>query len=63
MMKRLTAITAILAGIAAVSGLFGMSEAGSAFNFQEQFGFWLVCGFVVMLGVATFLSFRHIDWI
>ena len=30
-MKRLTGVTVILAGIGAVAGIFGMSEAGSAF--------------------------------
>jgi hypothetical protein len=34
-MKRLTAVTVVLAGIAAIGGIFGMSEAGTAFNLQE----------------------------
>ncbi len=29
-MKRLTGVTVILAGIGAVAGIFGMSEAGTA---------------------------------
>ena len=37
-MKRLTGVTAILAGVGAVAGIFGMSEATSAFRFQEGGG-------------------------
>jgi magnesium transporter len=62
-MKRLTAITAILAGIGAIAGIFGMSEAGSAFNFAEQPGFWLVSAVSVVVGVAVFGYFRRINWI
>jgi magnesium transporter len=62
-MKRLTGVTVILAGIGAVGGLFGMSEAGNAFNGTEAFGFWAVTLFVLLCsgGVALFL--RKIDWI
>ena len=38
-MKRLTGVTVILAGIGAIAGIFGMSEAG-----VEAGGFWLVAG-------------------
>ena len=41
-MKRLTGVTVILAGIGAVAGIFGMSEAGAAFAGGEAGGFWLV---------------------
>ena len=41
-MKRLTGVTVILAGIGAVAGIFGMSEAGTAFAGAEAGGFWLV---------------------
>ena len=47
-MKRLTAVTAILAGVGAVAGIFGMSEAATAFQFQEGGGFWLVTAFCVL---------------
>jgi magnesium transporter len=62
-MKRLTAITAILAGVGAAAGIFGMSEAATAFNFQEGGGFWLVTFFCVLIGVGVFLYFRRIHWI
>ena len=41
-MKRLTGITVILAGIGAFAGIFGMSEAGAAFRLGEAPGFWIV---------------------
>ena len=62
-MKRLTAITAILAGVGAVAGIFGMSEAASAFKFQEGGGFWLVTAFCVAVGVVVYFYFRRIHWI
>src|SRR5215217_5002131 len=52
-MKRLTGVTVILAGIGAVAGIFGMSEAGAAFNGAEAGGFWLVTGAVVLLAIGA----------
>ena len=37
-MKRLTGVTVILAGIGAVAGIFGMSEAGTAFRAARPAG-------------------------
>jgi magnesium transporter len=62
-MKRLTGVTVILAGIGAVGGLFGMSEAGNAFNGREALGFWVVTGFVLLLAGLVALLLRKIDWI
>ncbi|MFO1539576.1 MAG: magnesium transporter CorA family protein [Chloroflexota bacterium] len=62
-MKRLTAVTAVLAGIGAVAGIFGMSEAGSALSLHQEPGFWLVAACVALVGASVFLYFRHIDWI
>ena len=45
-MKRLTAVTAVLAGVGAVAGIFGMSEAAHAFDLRAGLGFWLVTGLV-----------------
>jgi magnesium transporter len=56
-MKRLTAVTAVLAGVGAAAGIFGMSEAMNAG------GFWVVVAIVIAVGVATFAYFRHIEWI
>ena len=62
-MKRLTGVTVILAGIGAVAGIFGMSEAGAAFQGAEAGGFWLVTAFVVLLALAAAAFLRRIDWI
>jgi len=62
-MKRLTGVTVILATIAAISGIFGMSEAGAAFNFQEASGFWIVTGTAVVLACVVYLYFRRRSWI
>ena len=62
-MKRLTGVTVILAGIGAVGGLFGMSEAGNAFNGREAFGFWAVVAVVLLVAGLVALLLRKIDWI
>jgi hypothetical protein len=51
-------VTVILAGIGAVAGIFGMSEAT-----VEAGNFWLVVGAIVAAsgGAAAFL--RRIGWI
>jgi len=62
-MKRLTGVTVILAGIGAVAGVFGMSEAGSALANGEAGGFWVVTGAIVTLAAMVALVLRRIDWI
>jgi magnesium transporter len=62
-MKRLTAITAVLAGVGAAAGLFGMSEAASSLALPAPLGFWLVVAAVLAVGVVVFVYFRRIDWI
>jgi magnesium transporter len=62
-MKRLTGVTVILAGIGAVAGIFGMSEAGNAFQGAEAGGFWLVTVGVVLLAIAAAFVLHRIDWI
>jgi magnesium transporter len=62
-MKRLTGFTVILAGIGAVAGIFGMSEAGAAFAGTEGFGFWLVTVATVIAALLVVVYLRRIDWI
>jgi magnesium transporter len=62
-MKRLTGVTVILAGIGAVAGVFGMSEAGTAMANGEANGFWLITAIIVMGAAVTALFLRRIDWI
>ena len=62
-MKRLTGVTVILAGIGAVGGIFGMSEASTAFAGQEGFGFWFVAVASVVAASVLAVVLRRIDWI
>jgi len=62
-MKRLTSVTVVLAGIAAIGGLFGMSEAPAAFSGSEGSGFWIITiGTLLLAGIAIAIL-RRIDWI
>ena len=62
-MKRLTGVTVIVAGVGAIAGIFGMSEAGAAFSGGEAGGFWLVTGATVAMAIAAVFVLRKIDWI
>jgi len=61
-MKRLTAVTAVLAGAGAVAGVFGMSEVGLALGFTDV-RFWIVATTILVGSLAGFLYFRRIGWI
>ena len=62
-MKRLTGVTVLLAGIGAFAGIFGMSEAGSAFAGTEAIGFWLVTAAVCGAAVVLAWLLHRIGWI
>jgi magnesium transporter len=62
-MKRLTGVTVILATIGAIGGLFGMSEAGLAFQFKEAAGFWLVSLGTIGIAALVGLYFRRRGWV
>ena len=62
-MKRLTGVTVILAGMGALAGIFGMSEAGTALSGLEAGGFWLVAGIIVAGAALTAVFLRRIDWV
>ncbi len=62
-MKRLTGVTVILAGVGAAAGVFGMSEAGLALQGAEGSGFWLITVMIVMGAALTAFILRRIDWI
>jgi magnesium transporter len=62
-MKRLTGVTVIVAGVGAVAGIFGMSEAGSALAGAEAGGFWVVTGATVVAGAISAVALRKIGWI
>jgi magnesium transporter len=61
-MKRLTAVTVIIAGIGAAAGIFGMSEARTALSFSEP-EFWIVTLAVIALGAVLWVYFRRIQWL
>jgi magnesium transporter len=62
-MKRLTGVTVILAGIGAFAGIFGMSEAGTALADGEAGGFWIITGLLMLGATVTAVVLRRIDWI
>jgi magnesium transporter len=62
-MKRLTGVTVILAGVGAVAGIFGMSEAGAAITGTEATGFWFVTAMTIVLAVGAAAFLRRIGWI
>jgi magnesium transporter len=62
-MKRLTGVTVLLAGIGAIAGIFGMSEAGAAIGGAEAGGFWVVTVVTIALAVGAAAFLRRIDWI
>jgi magnesium transporter len=62
-MKRLTGVTVIVAGIGAIAGIFGMSEAGAAIAGTEAAGFWLVIAAMLALAVGLFWVLHRVDWI
>ena len=62
-MKRLTGVTVIVAGIGAIAGIFGMSEAGTALGGKEAVGFWLVTLLTIALAFLMAWVLRRIGWI
>ena len=62
-MKRLTGVTVILAGIGAIGGLFGMSEAATALAGGEGAGFYLILVGTVVAAILSVFVLRRIDWI
>ena len=62
-MKRLTGVTVILAGIGAVGGLFGMSEAASALSGAEGPGFYVILAITALASLIAVWVLRRIDWL
>jgi len=62
-MKRLTGVTVLIAGVGAIGGIFGMSQATPALAGQEGFGFYFVTAVTIVLTVMGALFLRRIDWI
>lgn len=62
-MKRLTGVTVILAGIGAIAGLFGMSEAATAIAGLEGVGFYVITLGTIAVALAAVLLLRRINWL
>ena len=62
-MKRLTGVTVVLAGIGAIAGLFGMSEAATAIAGLEGSGFYAVLLTTVVGSAGAVWVLRRIDWL
>jgi magnesium transporter len=63
-MKRLTAVTVIVAGMGAIAGVFGMSEAALALSVRpEAEPFWLITAGIGGFAVLALIYFRKIGWI
>jgi magnesium transporter len=62
-MKRLTGVTVLLAGVGGLAGIFGMSESPAAFALTEGIGFWVVSGTIIALAGAAAWVLHRRDWI
>ena len=62
-MKRLTGVTVIVAGVGAVAGIFGMSEAGPALAGTELPGFWVITAATFLGGASAAAVLRRSGWI
>jgi magnesium transporter len=62
-MKRLTGVTVVLAGIGAVGGIFGMSQATPALAGQEGSGFWAITVGTIVVAAIAIPILRRIGWI
>jgi magnesium transporter len=62
-MKRLTGVTVVLAGIGAVGGIFGMSQATPAVAGQEGFGFYSITVVTIILAGIAVAILRRIGWV
>jgi len=62
-MKRLTSVTVVVAGVGALAGIFGMSEAQTAFRAEEGPGFWVVTAGCLVVAAACAAILRRIGWI
>jgi magnesium transporter len=62
-MKRLTGVTVIIAGIGAVAGIFGMSEAANAVVGGEGTGFYVVVAATIVASLIGVMVLKKIDWL
>lgn len=61
--KRLTGVTVLLAGIGAIGGIFGMSQATPAVAGHEGLGFYLIVAVTIATAIAGAVFLRRINWL
>ncbi len=61
-MLLLTAVTVILLPLTVISGVLGMNVAGIPFA-DSPYAFWLVAGFLSVLGIGLFFLMRRVKWL
>jgi magnesium transporter len=62
-MKRLTGVTVVIAGIGAVGGIFGMSEAASALAGTQGVGFYIVVAVTIVVSMVSVFLLRRSNWL
>jgi magnesium transporter len=62
-MKRLTGVTVVVAGIGAVAGIFGMSEAATSITGKEGPGFYVITAVTVVGAALAAWLLHRIDWL
>jgi magnesium transporter len=62
-MKRLTGVTVVVAGVGALAGVFGMSEATPSLSGTVGVGFWIITVAMLVLAAAAVVVLRQIDWL
>lgn len=62
-MKRLTGVTVILAGIGAIAGIGGMSEAARALAGQQPPEFYVYVVVTLVVAATAVLVLRRFDWL
>jgi magnesium transporter len=61
-MKRLTAISAILMSVTLVAGIYGMNFSYMP-ELEWRYGYVGTLGLMLIIGMAIYLYFRRIDWL
>jgi zinc transporter len=60
-MLLLAAATVVLMPLTVISGILGMNVEGIPFH-DSPYAFWIVTGFLCVLGVAIYLFMRKKKW-
>ena len=61
-MYAITIIAGIFLPLSLIAGLFGINVGGMPW-IENPWGFWIVCGIIAILGVASWLYVRRLRWL